>query len=322
MNVLPWHTDALASLLQRHREGRLPHALLLAGPPGIGRRRFAEALAAALLCLDPAADGTACGACSACQLRAAGTHPDRLHLAPEDSSVIRIDQIRELIGKLALSRHHAAWRVVILEPAEALNIAAANALLKTLEEPPPQTLMILLATRLAHLPATIRSRCQLLRMPLPSADAATAWLRTQGVESPEQLLQLAGGAPLIARQLDAECLERHARLFEEWVALAEGRADPVKLAGEWIKPDAEWPIQWMQLWIGDMIRQRQGGRARLTATAATLQTLAGAIDLQRLHRLLERVNESRRLLASQVNAQTLLEGLLIHWHNLPRQKTA
>ncbi len=319
MSVLPWHTGTLAELLQRHRDGRLPHALLLAGPAGIGRRRFAEALAAALLCLEPAADGTSCGRCPACRLREAGTHPDLLHLGPEDSQVIRIDQIRDLIGQLALSRHQAAWRVVILDPADALNIAAANALLKTLEEPPPRTLMILLAMRPARLPATIRSRCQLLRMPLPSPQEAVAWLQTQGVEAPEAALQLAGGAPLIARELDADLLRRHAELFRQWVALAAGEGDPVKLAGEWIKPEAEWPIQWMQQWLGDMIRLRHGGPPRMADLSGALQPLAEAIDLQRLHRLLDRIDEARRLLASQVNAQTLVEGLLIHWSNLPRR---
>jgi len=320
MNVLPWHAEMLTILLQRQQEGQLPHALLLTGPEGIGRHAFAEMLAAALLCLNPAEDGTACGECTACRLRTAGTHPDLLHLAPEDSQVIRIDQIRDLIEQLALSPHHAAWRVVILAPAEALNVAAANALLKTLEEPPPRTLLILLASRPARLPATIRSRCQLLRLPPPSQPEAVAWLRKQGVEAPEAALQLAGGAPLIARDLDADLLRRHGELFGQWVALAAGEADPVKLAGEWIKPDANWPIQWMQQWLGDMIRLRHGGPARMGEMADALQTLAGTIDLQRLHRLLERVDEARRLLDSQVNVRTLIEGLLIHWSNLPRHK--
>ncbi len=319
MNVLPWQTEAFAGLMARHRDGRLPHALLVSGPPGIGKRRFAEAVAAGLLCLSPQADGRACETCPACRLRQAGTHPDFLQVAPEESKFIRIDQIRELIEKLGLSRHQAAWRVVILDPAEAMNVAAANALLKTLEEPPPETLMLLVASRPAHLPATIRSRCQPLALSLPPREAALAWLEGEGVEEADRRLDLAGGAPLAARALDAEALERHGELFAQWQALAAGRADPVKLAAEWIKPGAERPIQWMQGWVADMIRLRQGGAARQAETAGALQGLAAAIDLIRLHRLLERIQEARRLLGSQVNEQTLLEGLLIYWSNLPRR---
>ncbi len=319
MNVLPWQTGDFTVLQQRRQAGNLPHALLLAGPEGIGRRHFAEALAASLLCLSPQADGSACGACQACQLRQAGTHPDLLTLSPEASKVIRIDQIRELIERLGLSRHHAAWRVVIIEPAEAMNVAAGNALLKTLEEPPPETLLILLASRPARLPATIRSRCQRLSLAMPPRDAALAWLREQGAEAAEELLDLAGGAPMTALAFGQEALARHGTLFRQWIDLAAGRADPVKLAAEWIKPDAERPIQWIQAWVGDMIRLRQGARARQAETEGALQNLAGAIDLVRLHRLLDRVQEARRLLGSQVNEQTILEGILIYWTNLPRQ---
>jgi len=319
MNVLPWQTEAFTALQRRRQAGNLPHALLLTGPEGIGRRHFADALAASLLCLSPQADGRACGACQACLLRQAGTHPDLLILSPEESSVIRIDQIRELIEHLSLSRHHAAWRVVIIDPAEAMNVAAGNALLKTLEEPPPETLLILLASRPARLPATIRSRCQRLSLTQPPRAAALAWLREQGADGAEALLDLAGGAPVAALALGQEALARHGTLFRQWIDLAAGRADPVKLAAEWIKPDAERPIQWIQAWVGDMIRLRQGARARQAETEGALQNLAGAIDLVRLHRLLDRVQEARRLLGSQVNEQTILEGILIYWANLPRQ---
>ena len=228
MNELyPWHADVFADLQQRRAQGRLAHALLISGPAGIGKLQLANVFSQSLLCAEPQADGLACGQCHACSLYAAGNHPDFFRLSPEDDSkVIKIDQIRVLIEKMSLSSHYSRYRAVTLNPADAMNIAAANALLKTLEEPPADTVLLLITDRPSFLPATIRSRCQSLRLALPPAEIAQAWLAAQ-LDNPRDaavLLGLAGGAPLAAEALAAEQLARRNNLLQGWQALAVGKA--------------------------------------------------------------------------------------------------
>jgi DNA polymerase-3 subunit delta' len=326
MNELyPWQADVFADLQQRRAQGRLAHALLISGPAGIGKYQLADVFAQSLLCAEPQADGLACGQCHACSLYAAGNHPDLFRLSPEeDSKVIKIDQIRAFIEKVTLSSHYGRYKVVILNPADAMNIAASNALLKTLEEPPADTVLLLISDRPSFLPATIRSRCQSLRLPLPPGEMAQSWLTAQ-LENPQDaavLLGLAGGAPLAALDLAEEQLARRKELLQGWQALAAGKADPVKLAAEWVKPDLQLPISWVYGWIADMIRLRSGSENQLTNQDAkvTLQNLAQELDLTKLYGLMDRVVETIKLANSQVNPQTLMEGILLYWSNLPRNK--
>ena len=324
MNTLvPWLVSTFADLQQRRAKGRLAHALMFIGPAGIGKHQLAERFAQSLLCAQPHADGQPCGQCHACSLYAAGTHPDLFRLSPEeDSKNIRIDQIRALIERISLSSHYGRHKVVILNPADAMNIAAANALLKTLEEPPADTILLLITDRPSFLPATIRSRCQTLRFALPARDEAQAWLATQ-LGNPEEaavLLALAGGAPLAAQDLAEEQLTRRQEMLNDWQQLARGEADPVKLAADWVKPGLRLPITWIYGWVADMIRLRSGSKQGLTNedAAAALQNLAEELDLTRLYGLLDRVMETIKLANSQVNPQTLMEGILLYWSNLPR----
>ncbi len=321
----PWLDETFADLHQRRSQGRLAHALLLSGPAGIGKQQLAELFAQALLCAEPEANGQPCAHCHACSLYTAGTHPDLFRLGPEeDSKNIRIDQIRALIEGLSLRSHYGRYKVVILNPADTMNIAAANALLKTLEEPPANTVLLLITDRPSFLPATIRSRCQSLRLALPPADVAEAWLAGQ-LAHPEKaavLLALSGGAPLAALEQAEEQLARRDELLLGWQQLASGKVDPVKLAADWVKPTPQLPITWIYSWATDMIRLRSGGENQLTNqdAKATLQNLAEELDLIRLYGLLDRVVEARKLAYSQVNPQTLMEGILLYWCNMPRNR--
>src|SRR5688572_22336339 len=198
---------------------RMPHALLIHGPAGIGKVQFARALAAAMLCETPGAK-EACGHCASCHWLSQGNHPDFREILPEaaveeeegeaeaevgkaekaKSLVIKIDQIRAVADFISLSTHRDGHRVLVLHPAEALQPASANALLKTLEEPPPRTLIAMVSDRPARLLPTLRSRCRKIALGPPPRAAALAWLRGQAVEQPEAALDAAGGAPLLDRK--------------------------------------------------------------------------------------------------------------------------
>ncbi len=213
----PWQlATAQAALAQR---STWPHALLIHGPRGLGKHALALHLAQALLCESPRADGLGCGRCPGCRYAVAGQHPDlmRIELLEIDEETeelkpvetIAIKRVRALIEFVALTSHRQRAKVAVIAPAERMQIAAVNALLKTLEEPPPGTYIVLVAELIGRLPATILSRCRRLKVREPDPDAAAAWLAEQGVAEPRLALAQAAGAPLAALELaDPEWAER------------------------------------------------------------------------------------------------------------------
>ncbi|HLR12317.1 MAG TPA: DNA polymerase III subunit delta' [Burkholderiaceae bacterium] len=216
----PWQRETAQAWLS-NRE-RFAHAWLVHGMPGIGKRTFALAAAASMLCQQPR-EGLACQQCQSCQWVASGNHPDFRRLRPDavaleegapdseaigtastrknPSREIRIDQLRELEDWFGMAPHQGGWRVLVLYPAQALNVVSANALLKTLEEPGPQTLFILVADAPDRLLPTIVSRCRRLPLPVPDIAQSLAWLREQNVSQPQEWLAAASQAPVAAARL-------------------------------------------------------------------------------------------------------------------------
>jgi DNA polymerase-3 subunit delta' len=238
--ALPWLRDALRATLHQHRG----HALLVHGAPGDGAWDFGLALAQGWLCEGDDARRP-CGHCAACNLVRSWTHPDFGWLVPQDvalarempvqvderrkpSRQIRVDEVREALDALTSTSGRGRGRALVLFPGEALNAVAASALLKSLEEPPQGTRIVICAAEPARLLPTIRSRCQRLSLPRPTADEAVRWLQAGGVESPETLLAAVSGRPLDAARLAASGMTADA-----WNALprrlAEG--DAAALAG-------------------------------------------------------------------------------------------
>ncbi len=316
---LPWHRPVWERLQGARKAGRLPHALLFSGIEGLGKHEFAEVFARSLLCRNPAEDGRPCGACRSCHLFVAGTHPDYRRIEPEEpGKAIRIDSIREFVGKEALTAQLGGYKVIIIEPADAMNTAAANSLLKTLEEPTAWTLMILITSRPSRLPATIRSRCQGVGFGLPLKLQAIEWL--QGVSSgceAELLLGLSGGSPLLARRYaDPEVLAERARMLDEFVEILEGRQDPVAIAARWEALNLSRVMQWLTGWVIDMLRLKSNNeppRLYNPDQIKRLNLLAQAIEFKEIYMFLDQLYEASRLKDSQLNPLMLLEGLLLAW---------
>lgn len=255
---LPWHEPVWRQLQARRAAARLPHALLLVGRGGLGKLQFAHRWAAALLCKAPEASGDACGHCRACHLFQAGSHPDYALLQPaEEGKVLKVDQIRQLGEFLGLTAQYGGYKVALLAPADALNLHAANSLLKTLEEPPGNALLMLVTANPARMPATVRSRCQWLRFEPPAAEVALPWLASRcppGLE-PQSLLALAGGAPLAAlAAAEPQSWSRRQQLFESYQQVLAGSADPIRAAEGWLQGDLAENLRWLVGWHIDLIR--------------------------------------------------------------------
>lgn len=322
MNGLyPWLQGHWQQLSQARARGRMPHALLLSGPRGMGKMALAETLARALLCRTPAEDGQACGQCPACRQWQAGNSPDFLRLAPEEEGkAIKVDQVRELCAGLALTSHGGGYKVAIIQPAERMNLNAANSLLKTLEEPTADTVLLLVAERPAQLPATIHSRCQQLVVAAPARAEALAWLTTQAGIAADRaalLLDLSAGAPLQARALAADdLLEQRAGKLARLEAVQTGRENPLRLAADWSQESDAATLAWMQDWIGDMIRISLAGETAPVRNADLrdrLHGMAGRAGLATLYAHLDRVTAALRMSGSGVNRQLMMEDLILPW---------
>lgn len=325
--MLPWQTLNWQKLTENQHNKRLAHGLLLYGVSGIGKKLFAIDFAHWLLCEQPLAD-KACGECKSCKLIQADSNPDLLTLYPEEEGkAIKVDQVRDLIKKISLTSHGKGYRVIIIAPADALNINASNSLLKTLEEPPENTVLILITDKPSKLMATIRSRAQMVRFDLPSQEQSMEWLNGQNIDKAELVLNLSGGAPLAAAAMaDAEGLQIRDKLFNNWQELASGNTDALESAAMWLKDGFKvienLPLNWVSSWLTDMIKSLQGGQIENMANvdyAQTLQKLAGQVDLKSLYSLLDRLNDTIRLNDTSANQLMLIEGLLLHWAGLKRQ---
>ena len=329
--LLPWQQTAARDLLAQRASW--PHALLLYGPAGIGKHALALNLAQALLCEAPRDDGLACGNCPGCRYAVAGTHPDLLRierLQVDDESgelrwveTIAIDRIRELIDFAQLSSHRRRAKVAVIAPAERMNAAAANALLKTLEEPPAATFLLLVSDQPARLPATIRSRCRKIAAPLPAPADARAWLISEGVEEPDLALSQARGAPLAARALadPAALAERKvwlAALAQPGRLSASGFAARIDAGGkEQRRARLEAALEWLLSWTADLARVRAGGEPRQNPDfAEALRSLAGKVAPLALFRYHRTLLGQRALMAHPLQPRLVAEALLIDYRDL------
>ena len=328
---LPWQQDfARAALAAR---ATWPHALLLHGPRGIGKHALALQFAQSLLCETPLTDGLACGTCSGCRYAVAGQHPDLMRLEllaidPEEGTLeavesIGIDRVRALTEFVQLTSHRHRAKVAVIAPAERMHAAAANALLKTLEEPPAGTYLILVSDQPGRVPATLRSRCRQLAAPVPRQADAIAWLAAQGVATPELALAQAAGAPLRALAQADPAVQEERRAWLSALGAPEGLSVP-RLAAridaggkDERRARLAHALDWMIAWTADLARMAAGAAVRQNPDAAlALQGLAprvAPIALFRYHRSLLR---QRAMQAHPLQPRLVAEALLIDYQAL------
>ncbi len=324
MELLPWHQSLWAHLQQCHEQGRLPHGLILHGPGGVGKENFSRRLAGFLLCLN---DSTplqeACGHCAACKLYRASTHPDLYELdVPEGKKNIGIDQVREVVRWQGMKSHLGGYKVVRIKDAHKMSISAANALLKTLEEPSGDTVLILLTPNPGWLLPTIRSRCRALKFGLPPRQLALEYLKKHAENSTEleMALAIAGGAPLTAlHYLEQNYLAERKKFFLDFQGISEGREFALPVAGRWYKRDPLLLQSWLAGWCRDLIRLKIMGKTSLTSNsdlAPDLARIAQRLGARELYKFLDQLTDMLSWADRNLNIQLQLENLLWSWQQL------
>jgi DNA polymerase-3 subunit delta' len=279
---------------------------MLTGPVGVGKRAAAAWMAAQKLRPDPLTT------LPMYPFEVMG-HAD-LHWisTPEDKKSIGIDQIRGLVDKLELTSYEGLGKVAVIEPANDMTVNAANSLLKTLEEPPGDALLILVADRVGNLPATIFSRCQRIDIAVPPLHKAAEWLdRLHPGAAWTDALQMSGGAPLAAIAA-LENLETSAAMGRDLQLLGSGRGSPVEVAARWAKLDTGFVLNWMAQQVKFAAKAMATGRAS-TAGLAIDDSVLRRMDRRNLFCYLDIINRLRGQTGGSYNVQLTLEGLLIDW---------
>jgi DNA polymerase-3 subunit delta' len=322
IDLLPWHDAAAGKLAAALGHGRLAHGLIVHGPAGVGKERFASAMAAALLCTARGARFEACGRCAECQLSSAGTHPDvhwvRLLRDKEGKpkKTIGVDQVRDVCARLAMTSLRSGYRLALVVPAEKMTAAAQNAFLKTLEEPAASTVLVLVTARPSQLLATLRSRCQRVEIASPPSESALRWIAAQlgqGEVSP-RLLELAGGAPLKALALApyfADLERQMTAILDDYLS---GRIEVSRAAAEMQGEGLPARLDWLDDWLGSALREAlaAGDESRLTVRGGPrLQRRAGEVNITAAFQAMDRLREARRLLEGQAAPLLVVENLLL-----------
>ncbi len=334
MNILyPWQKSDWLRLQELRKHP--PHGLLLKGNRGIGKFDLAMHFARSLLCQHPDEAGFACGQCPSCHWFSQGSHPDFCLLQPEalsqdgeegndskpasgkkPSKQISVDQVRGLADFLGMSAHQGGGRVVVIHPAEAMNTNAANALLKSLEEPPAGMLFILVSHKPQQLLPTILSRCLPFALSAPDAAEAERWLAEQGVKNPADALAASGFAPQQAVQLDEQLgSEERDKLLR--AVRQPATLDVFALAEALQKTEQTMVVQWLQQWSYDLSAMKLAGRLRYhPREEAVIRKLVEPVAPLNLARLQGHLQGAKREAQHTLNPKLFLESLLFSYRQL------
>ena len=323
-SIYPWLKDAWIAI---HNNAKLPHALIFKGKGGIGKHDFAMTFAKSYLCQSPLDNYLPCEICSSCNWFPE-SHPDFKHIAPiendDDESYKRktirkknivIDQIRELSEYLELSAHQEKGkRIVLIEPADALNQAASNALLKILEEPPENTLFILVTSQAQKLIATIRSRCQLLDFRGPSLEEAREFLTFEKITYDESLLSFTGGSPFNA----IKELENQSERDVITQLLAQGhQIDITKVNYGILTQGLDWTVNMIQKWIFDLLLSVHTQQSYYFKKEETrIHSQAKQLNLDALLIFANELNELKKIASHPLNQELQLQNIFIKFKQI------
>ena len=310
LDTYPWLSGHWSFFIQRLESDKLAHALMLEGPQGVGKTTLASAMVAKLLCREDLP--RACGKCRSCNLLAGAAHPDYFELQPEEGSeVIKVDQVRAMIAKLDLTTSISERKVAYIHPAECMNAAAANALLKSLEEPAGDTVLILVSNNPGRLPITIRSRCQAISVKQPATGDVLGWLEQNSGQTSTQVeaaLLAAGGSPLRALQyLESPDLDAYKSVRSALATLLErpGSVSMVNSQLIELEPTDLW--RWLSICTGEVIKSSMAGQASSWLPANVKLADKPLFELQR------KADISRQLAATPIRGDLLLQDWLIRW---------
>lgn len=326
MNIYPWLEQNMAQLVQLHTSKRLPHAILLQGVSGTGKAEFAQMLAWYLLCKTPI-NNKACLSCKSCELNKAGTHPDLYHLEPEEiGKQLKVEQIRNLNDFIYTTAQQGGYRVVIIDPTDAMNTSSSNALLKMLEEPGERTILLLITAKPGQILPTIKSRCQKIICNIPNEVDAINWLMSQAELDKKQatyILRINQGAPKRAiAYIEQGYKEQRMELIRGLTDILKQRRSPFEVAASLQKMDIELLLDWLHSLLTDAVRAavcmsdavlcQQDARNMLAAVAKKTNAV-------KIINLAEKVYLERKniMLRQNPNKQLLLESVLLEWANLP-----
>lgn len=338
-SLLPWQQHSWQQL--QAMAAKMPHAILFHGAEGVGKVAFVTAFAKSLLCESRAGDGHACGACVSCGWFDQYNHPDFRRIRPEiledspgaddagddeasgkgaakkaPSKDIKIDQVRALSAFMNVSTHRSGKRIVLLYPAENLTTEAANAILKTLEEPPPDTVFLLVTHHVDDLLPTILSRCRLFALPLPGKDAALAWLQQQGVADADMWLAGQGGAPLAALAASqGDSSEATDALLQHLVRPDVDSA--LKTADKLQKNMMADVVGWHQRWLYDLFSYKLSGVVRYYPRyQKEIAALSSRLDAAVIAKALKSVNERRAVADHPLSPKLALESMLLDYSQM------
>lgn len=316
--IYPWQQKQWDKIVACHQQGRMPHALLLTGSRGLGKSRFAKSLAELILCKRNQTE--ACGICRGCQLFRVGNHPDFFEVSMEEKSkTIKVVQIRELIDALNQTSQQGHYQVVILSPAEAMNQAAANAFLKTLEEPSGQVLLILVTHQPGALPPTIVSRCQRVLFKAYSDSAVLQWVEAQikgDKNKALQLLTVANYAPLQAIELESlNYLPLRDRLLKSLINTVTQRESAVMVVNALLKEDIKLILHIIIIFLMGVLRLQLNCHDFVLNVdhLPLLQELSSVLSQEKLLEILQQLQETWRVVTGSiaVNSQLLLEEIFL-----------
>ncbi len=323
--LLPWQQPVFDRLIQLDQEAKLPHALLLISTNQDVQQYFIPKLSQRFLCAESANEVTACGSCQSCLLFTASSHPDFLPVTLEEKAKqLKIEQIRKVIDFVATTSQISQRKVITLAPADALNINAANALLKCLEEPQGDTLFILHTVQTAQMLPTILSRCQHYTLPLPSQAEADSWLATK-VSEPmhrRRLLFFADNDPaqglLLYENDDLLLFDEYAEQLKQ---LMQGGLSVVDTANKIVK---QGPLRWfnfLQKLLLALLKSKQGAEQTDPVQAKFQPLIAKANFGEATFYLLDKISEAKQALlsTSNPNPHLLVETLLFTWQQVSQK---